>query len=108
MATITLRIIDITGTDICVAATHGNLVRSVIREHIQKGDSIMLDFEGVTLLTSSFLNTAIGDLYGEIDPRTLGQSLNVKNISQDNRDTLKFVIENAKYFYSKKSRGDNL
>ena len=51
------------------------------------------------MLTSAFLNTAIGKLYGEFDEKKIKNSLSVSDISNEDKLLLKRVVDTAKVYY---------
>ena len=61
---------------------------------------ICLDFDGVDLTTTAFLNTAIGTLYREFDKDTLNKFISMKNISNSDLTLVKTVIERAKLTFT--------
>ncbi|MCL5126448.1 MAG: STAS-like domain-containing protein [Deltaproteobacteria bacterium] len=62
---ITISFFEIVGSPLCVASDDGEKVYERIRKAIKQGRSVALSFMNITSLTSAFLNTAIGQLYGE-------------------------------------------
>ena len=73
-----------------------------IAETIKNGDSVELDFEGVQLATTAFLNVAIGKLYEDYTSEDLKQSLTLMNVDDDMALRIKKVTDNAKLFYANK------
>ena len=104
MNTIEINIFAIVGDDSCVNAEDGQKVFGKIKEVIEAGHKAKLSFTNVSLLTSAFLNVAIGQLYGLFDDKKLRDSLSVENITEDDKSLLKKVIDNAKLFYSSKDK----
>jgi hypothetical protein len=51
------------------------------------------------MLTSAFLNTAIGKLYGEYDEKTVKLHLSVEYMDDNDKLLLKRVIDTAKAYY---------
>lgn len=58
----------------------GDLLYSILKDNIDKQDRIILDFKGVTLVPSMFLNTSIGKIIGERGTGILRQKLAFSNI----------------------------
>lgn len=60
-----IKLVDCVQSEFCVASEHGSLVSDKIKEYFRSGEKVVLSLEGVDLLTSAFLNTAIGILYND-------------------------------------------
>ena len=65
MSKIKIGIYAITGDSFCVAAEDGEKVFAQIKKALLKGKKIDISFLNVKMLTSAFLNTSIGKVYGE-------------------------------------------
>ena len=96
----TIKIIDTISSEFAVSPEDGDLVFSKIEECIKKSMPICLDFDGVDLTTTAFLNTAIGTLYREFDKDTLNKFISMKNISNSDLTLVKTVIERAKLSFT--------
>ena len=81
-------------------SVRANDLRQEIEKHIQEEKKIQLDFTGIELLTSAFLNYAIGALYFDIPPECVKKYLSVTNACQDDLRMIKLVVDNAKRFYN--------
>lgn len=65
----------------------------------QKGDTVTIDFEGVEMVTTAFLNVVIGDLYKDYTSGQLKERLLFQNLSSAIALRIKKVTDNAKLFY---------
>jgi hypothetical protein len=84
---------------ICVDPEDGGRLCSEIHELLDSGDSVCLDFCGVSTVTSSFLNAAIGCLYASYQPDELTARLNCTGLDQTDEAILRLVQSNAiRYF----------
>jgi len=61
----TIQIASLVGSNLCIASDDGEKVHDAIVAALRNGKKVRLSFEGVEDLTSAFLNTAVGQLYGE-------------------------------------------
>ena len=94
------KILDLCGPH-CVSIEEGEKVRKIIVENLSNGKTIELDFDGVQTLTSSFLNSAIGRLYGEFEKSKIENAIKVKGLDKSDGALMAIVIKNAIEFYAK-------
>lgn len=90
-----LNVKDILGTSIAVSAKKGEVLFNEILENIKNGD-VTVDFEGITDLTTAFLNVAIGHLYNELSADYLNDHLTIINLDELDKYLLSQVIERVK------------
>lgn len=64
------------------------------------GEKVVLDFEGVEMLTTAFLNVIIGNLYKDYTSEELKLMLSLENLDEATAIRIKKVTTNAKSFYS--------
>lgn len=95
---------QIVGTDICVEADDGKKVYDVICEFIKQKQPFILSFLNVNMLTSAFLNTAIGLLYKDFSEEEVKNTLKVENLSPTDTVLLKRVVDTAKLYYKDPER----
>ena len=99
MEKIELNVFAIVGDPFCVAAEDGEKVFNQIKMGFKEKKNIILSFQNVEMLTSAFLNTAVGKLYGDYDEKIIKQYLSVKEITDTDKLLLKRVIDTAKAYY---------
>lgn len=104
MDAIKLNVFSIVGDSFCVAAEDGEKVFKQIQMGIKKNKKIVLSFQNVEMLTTAFLNTAIGKLYGEFDEKTVKAHMAVEDMENSDKLRLKRVIDTAKAYYSNPTR----
>lgn len=92
------------GNSFCVAAEDGEQIFKKISQAIKEERKVVISFLNVEILTSAFLNSAIGQLYGSFDEKLLKNSLEVDNIDDDDKLLLKRVVETAKAYYKDTDR----
>lgn len=76
----------------------GNLVFNEISSLLDKSDSneIYLNFNGLEILTTAFLNNAIGKIYRNYSLDVLSGRIKIKNLKdRDDLELLRLVILNA-------------
>ena len=102
--TIKKSVYQIVGSELCVEADDGKKVAGIISEFIRQKKHITLSFLNVTMLTSAFLNTAIGLLYRDFQETDVKEYLSVEDLQPADRVLLKRVIETAKLYYKDPKR----
>lgn len=94
-----LRINDYTTLNNGVSTEEGNKVNEYIKAALSQYDLVYLDFSGVEILTTAFLNGAIGSLYKNFTGEELSLRLKLKNVQNDDMLRFKMVTDRAKTFY---------
>jgi hypothetical protein len=64
------------------------------------GESVELDFTGVKVFASPFVNFAFGQLLKDIPADNLNQLMEFTSLSDDGWDVIKHVMARAKRYYS--------
>jgi STAS-like domain of unknown function (DUF4325) len=85
---------------VCVDSDEGAALCGLIRDVLSTDDCVMLDFEGVGTLTSSFLNAAIGCLYSSFSADELECRLRWRGLDDTDEGILHLVMKNAALFYA--------
>ena len=96
---ITINIINIVGDALCIETESGEKVFQSIKKILQKNKKVTLSFLNVKMLTTAFLNTAIGKLYNDFSEDKIRDSIKIEDMSQSGLIALKRVVETAKLFY---------
>ena len=103
-----IKIAKIIGTEIAMSPDDGEKVRAKIEEALsqlpEEGGSIRLCFTGLSMVTTSFLNPAVGVLYGRYDNGLLSRTLSAPDASQSDKKLLQEVIRTAKQYYEDPDR----
>lgn len=101
---ISIRVFEVVGSGLCVASDDGQKVHDQIAIALREGQKVHLSFYNVESLTSAFLNTAIGQLYGEFSEEQIKASISVKDMNRDDLDLLKRVVDIAKQYFKDPGR----
>ena len=94
------------GSRFCVSIDDGELVHDKVLPLLKQGRHVVLSFQGVTDLISSFLNAAVGRLYGELDEAVIKDQLSFADLSEDDRHLIERVVENAKSYFANRDAHD--
>jgi len=96
-----IKVIDIVGSPFGVAADDGMAVHEKINAALAVTDRpVELDFTGMDLVISAFLNTAIGRLAGEMSLDEIRSRISFTGLPDDDRELVDRVLENAVLFYA--------
>jgi hypothetical protein len=93
-----LNVRDLVGAN-CVTYEDGQRIYDLIHSELSRGRAVELDFEGVRVLVSLFVNAAIGRLLEDISSEDLNRLLTISNLPPGGVETLKRVIENSNDYY---------
>lgn len=84
---------------VCVDSDDGSILCGLVRNGLSTDGQVMLEFEGVGTLTSSFLNAAVGCLYSSFSADDLERRLHWKGLDDTDEGILRLVMKNAALFY---------
>ena len=93
-----IKISDLTGPN-CISYSDGLRIYDLLHSSLQKDSSVELDFEGVRVLVSVFLNAAIGRLLEDYSVEDLNRTLRISNLPAGGEETLRRVIETSNDYY---------
>lgn len=82
-----------------VTPEEGKPIRERIYANVKEGIPVVLDFAGMKLITTAFLNIVIGTLYKEFRSEDLKKLLSFENLTEGIAMRIKRVADNAKLFY---------
>lgn len=94
-----INVVKVVGDNICVTDEDGKKVFDVIDNALLHEKKIIISFDGVTDLTSAFLNNAVGQLYGKFDENFIKSKLSVTDVSKNDVVILRRVVDRAKSFF---------
>jgi glutaredoxin-related protein len=78
----------------------GQIIYDIVYSALMNQEQIELDFEGVEIVASPFLNVAIGKLMRDFTPDQLNTYLKFKNVSSITLPILRRVIETSRKYYT--------
>lgn len=95
---------DIIKSELAVSTEKGNEVFELVDSFLQKNEKVELDFAGITIMITAFLNAAIGRLYSNkaYTKDFLNEHLKLQNVEKDDRVLFKDVIQRAKEYFADK------
>ncbi len=104
--TIRIHLATTIGGPDAVSSLDGDRVFHEIDAALKEGNRVLLDFEGITLLITTFLNAAIGQLYGSYDVKFIQDHLAVEHMSDQDKSILRLVTRRAKEYFADKAAMD--
>lgn len=107
MSSIELIIYELIKGSAAVATDDGDKLFKTIDGYFIEDETVILDFAKIRTLTTTFLNAAIGQLYDKYDSPFIQAHLKVKNLSPEDTDQMKKVVERAKQYFKNKQSIEN-
>jgi hypothetical protein len=89
---------DMTGKR-CIVKEDGQRVYDAIHNALKQGETVVLDFEGVSQFASPFFNSAVGQLLKDMKEGDLRHLLQIENLAATGKLLVKRVIENATRYH---------
>ena len=86
------------GSDMLSTRESGAILRDSIKEYLKKGSPVILDFEGINMITQSFADEIVGIFIRENGLDFVRNRIKIKNANNLVKVVIKFVIS-----YSKKA-----
>jgi predicted DNA-binding protein with PD1-like motif len=96
----TINVANVIGDVYGVEADEGQKVYELIKKALADNRKVTLSFLNIEMLTTAFLNTAIGQLYKDYSEKKIKESLCVEHISGSGKVILKRVVDTARLFYN--------
>jgi len=95
-----IQVANIIGNVYAVEAEEGQKVHELVKKAFEENRKVILSFLNIEMMTTAFLNTAIGQLYGDFSEETVKERLRVEHMSESGKVLLKRVVDTAKLFYN--------
>jgi hypothetical protein len=101
-----LNISQIIGGKIAVATSDGEDVFKAVESILNEGLNVELDFMEINILTTAFLNAAIGQLYSaeKFSSAFLNEHLKIVNVQELDIPLFSLVIQRAKEYFENQRR----
>ncbi|MDE0029340.1 MAG: STAS-like domain-containing protein [Deltaproteobacteria bacterium] len=101
---VAISVFGVVGSPLCVASGDGQKVHDRLAATLRQNRRVVLSFLNVSTLTSAFLNTAIGQLYGEFKENQIRELLSVEDMEAEDLALLKRVVDTAKLYFKDPER----
>lgn len=100
----TIKINDYITLNKGITSEEGDAIYKDILQAVREGVVVTLDFSGVELTTTAFLNVVIGNLYSAYTSEELKEKIKFKDVKDATALRIKKVTDNAKSYYSNQDR----
>ena len=91
---------NIIGSDLAVSSDDGKKVYQAIVEALHTEAIVELDFQGITIVITAFLNMAIGKLYQDFDSDFLNAHLKLIYVDDKDKALFRMVATYAKEYFA--------
>ncbi|MEX1191908.1 MAG: STAS-like domain-containing protein [Brumimicrobium sp.] len=100
---------DIINSELAVSTEKGDLVFNELNSKLENNEQVIIDFKGVDLIITAFLNAAIGKLYSKnkYTADFLNDHIKLENIQKEDISLFKDVIIRAKEYFENKDKFEN-
>ena len=102
MKSVQLKLIKLVGSELCVTPEEGQLVYNEVVALLEKKKKVDLCFEGISILTTAFLNSAIGQLYGKFSDEVIQANISYSGVDPDNNELITRVQQNSRAYFQNK------
>lgn len=91
-------------TNFAVTTEDGNSIFQLLNSNLNVGKKIVLDFDGINLMTTAFLNAVIGQLYSNnaYSSDFLNENLELVNVQDSDKHLFPMVVKRAKEYFAHK------
>lgn len=87
-----------------ITSEEGDAIYKGILQALRENIVVTLDFSGVELTTTAFLNVIIGNLYSDYTSEELKEKIKFKDVKDATALRIKKVTDNAKSYYRNQER----
>lgn len=95
-----INVYNLIGDEFATEPKDGDKIFTLISKSLKEKKHINVSFTNIKLLTTAFLNTAIGQLYRDFSSEDIKNYLSISNLNDSGLISLKRVVDTAKVFYS--------
>lgn len=98
---------DFLNNTFAVSTELGEDLFHLLKSKLDNNETVTLDFEGIIVLITAFLNSSVGPLYNNYYTNEfIDSNLKFVNISESNLKYINLVKENAKKYYKNQEQFD--
>jgi hypothetical protein len=86
--------------EFCLLIEDGKKIFDIVLPAVKSGVNIDIDFDGVTVFSSPFFHSALGDLLGYVSYEVFNRYISIVNLHEHGQNLLKRVIEDSRRYYT--------
>lgn len=101
---IRIKLTDTVGSNLCVSSEDGGAVFEKLDAALKTDRPIELDFSGIDMVISAFLNAAVGRLAEHLSIAQIHERIAFTNLGEEDRELMDRVLENAVRYYEAPDR----
>ena len=102
-----IRVYDEVSGAVAVSSEEGDKLHTKISKALSEKLNVVLDFINIEILTTAFLNAAIGQLYTDYSGEDLNKKLKFENVSPEDTSLFAKVAKRAKEYFRNKEEFEN-
>ena len=102
-----IKVYDEVGGAVAVSSEDGDKLHSKISKALSEKLNVILDFINIEILTTAFLNAAIGQLYSKYSGEELNTKLKFENVFPEDTSLFAKVAKRAKEYFHNKEEFEN-
>ena len=102
-----IKVYDEVGGAVAVSSEEGDKLHTKISKALSEKLNVILDFVNIEILTTAFLNAAIGQLYAEYLGEELNKRLKIENVLPEDSSLFTKVVKRAKEYFQDKEAFEN-
>ena len=103
-AKIEIYVFGVIGNPHAISESDGKRVFGMISSAVMAGHGVAVSFKNITAMTPSFLNAAIGQMYGSFTDEQIAR-VTFTDIGIDDAALLNLIVRNAKKYFAKNGGG---
>jgi hypothetical protein len=104
--TLTIKVYEIIGGPDAISTDDGQAVFERIDKAFVEEMKVILDFQNIDLIISTFLNAAVGQLYGSYSEVFIPEHIGVANMTSEDQNLLRIVTRRAKEYFKNQKEMD--
>jgi small nuclear ribonucleoprotein (snRNP)-like protein len=106
---IIIRVEDLIKSKVCISSERGEKLYEAIISAVRMGKKTYVSFDGITCISSAFLDSAIGELYnGEFSKKELKEKISIIGLKEDDLFIMRRVAERAEEFFKNPQKIESL
>jgi len=103
-----IKVYEVIGGADAISTSDGQAVFDRIHRAFQAGRKVVLDFQNIELVISTFLNAAVGQLYGSYPEEFIREHIGVDHMAISDQNLLRIVTRRAKEYFKNRAEMEEI